>query len=64
MILYFVLSGMSKIKRLTLGSEYGDSTLKNASPRIFNQVTKDCLSLEIFRCYRNSIESLPFLLSE
>ena len=51
MILHFVLSGVGKIKRLTLISEYEDSTLKNASARIFNQVTKDCLSLEIFRCY-------------
>ena len=51
MILYFVLSGMGKIKRLTLSSEYEDSTLKDASPRISNQVTKDCLSLEIFKCY-------------
>ena len=50
-ILYFVLSGMGKIKRLALSSEYEDSTLKNASPRIFNQVTKDCLSLEVFRSY-------------
>ena len=50
-ILYFVWSGMGKIKRLTLISEYEDGTLKNASPRICNQVTKDCLSLEIFRCY-------------
>ena len=52
-ILYFVWSGMGKIKRLTLISEYEDGTLKNASPRVFNQVTKNncCLSLEIFRCY-------------
>ena len=53
MILYFVSSGMGKIKRLTLITEYEDGTLKNASPRVFNQVTKNnCyLSLEIFRCY-------------
>ena len=45
MILYFVWSGMGKIKRLTLISEYEHGTLKNASPR----VTKNncCLSLEI-----------------